>query len=60
MMPNTGYYVRVLRDDEWQNLDITELTPDEIDRLAEKQPGRGWAWAKALILWMQDHLIDEV
>lgn len=56
----TGMYVRIERDGAWQNLEINELTDQELDAFAARQlPEYGWSWAKALARWIRDHVVDE-
>ena len=55
----TGYYVRVQRGGRFQSLEITELTPEEFDRLAEASPPEaGWMWAKALAKWIHQNVCE--
>lgn len=51
----TGIFVRVKRDDKWQPLDITDLTPTEIDCFFEHNTN-SVAFLKALISWIQENV----
>ena len=51
----TGYYVRTFRGGRWVNVEFTEQTDDELEALEDREPDRGWAWAKALSKWIRDH-----
>ncbi len=42
----TGAYIRIKRDDKWQNFDIGEITPEELKQVEEYDPGSGWKWAR--------------
>lgn len=53
----TGAYVRVFRDGRWENVQIDQLTDDELDQLEKDQPERGWVWAKFLAKWIRDNVI---
>ena len=54
----TGAYLRIERDNEWVNIEIDQLTDDELDSLAKDQPGEGWVWAKFLAAWIRDTLVE--
>lgn len=51
----TGHTLTIQRDGTYQDLDIAELTDDELDELEARQPGAGWQWAKFLAAWIRDH-----
>jgi hypothetical protein len=53
----TGYYVRVRRDDRWQNLEIDELSDDELASL-HMPPALGREFALALARWIRDNVRD--
>ena len=53
----TGAHVRVCRDNEWQNIEIDQLTDGELDAFANRTPETGWMWAKFLARWMRDNLV---
>jgi hypothetical protein len=55
----TGYYIRIERDGEWQNLDVAELTDAELDFWQEQSPIAGWHWAKVLARWIRDNVKTE-
>ena len=62
----TGLYIRIERDGKWQNLEIEDLTDDELDKFcAEKgknaAPGfeNGWPWVNALARWIRDNVVSE-
>lgn len=52
----TNAYVRILRDDRWQNIEINQLTDDELEAFADKHPECGWMWAKFLAKWIRDNV----
>ena len=52
----TGAYIRVERDRRWQNIDIVDATPDEIDSLSSSRPDMGWKWVHFLVKWIQSHV----
>ena len=57
----TGAYIRVKRDNKWQNLDIACLTDDELDAWIGTKPiyrdDNGWGWTKFLASWIRDNVI---
>jgi hypothetical protein len=52
----TFIFVNVMRDGKWVNLEIDDLTDEEIEALAVSHPDKGWMWASALIKWIRDSL----
>ncbi len=52
----TGAHVRIERDGKWQPIEIDQLTDQELERLAEEQPERGWVWATYLAKWIRDNV----
>ena len=44
----TGAYIRIKRNSTWQNIEIEQLTDDELESFAESHPEAGWKWAKCL------------
>ena len=54
----TGAYVRIARDNEWQNIEIDQLTDQELEDLAGNRPDMGWEWAKFLAKWIRDNIDD--
>lgn len=53
----TGFYLRVKRNGEYVNLDIAEMTDQELQDFAMSQPvNRGWTWAIALAQWIRDNV----
>ncbi len=55
----TGAFVRVERDGKWQNIEIDQLTDDELIDFAEKHPHVGWKWAMVLAKWIRDNVHSE-
>ena len=59
----TGYLVRIHRGGAWLNLDVAELTDDELETWAARgmaeRPTMGWAWAKSLAAWVRDHVRED-
>lgn len=56
----TGIFMRVYRNGKWQNLDIAELTHDELTRVFEPATKeRVIQFLAAVTLWMREHLVDE-
>ena len=61
----TGLFVRTKVDGKWGSHDIAELSDEELDgfikgQRAELDNGpddRGWAFAKALAVWIRDNVI---
>ena len=51
----TGAYLRVKRD-KWENIEIDQLTDQELDQLEKDQPARGWVWAKFLAKWIRENI----
>ncbi len=53
----TGCFVRISRDGFYQNLDITELTDQELaDFFRDKDRGRLESWAITLTRWIRDNV----
>ena len=56
----TGLVVRILRDGQWQNLEVEELTDAELDAFcASKSPTEGWAWFRAMVRWVRDNVKEK-
>lgn len=56
----TGAYVRIKRGNHWENIEIDQLTDDELDTLAREQPvERGWVWAAFLARWIRDNIKEQ-
>lgn len=51
----TGAPVRILRDGKWQPVDITDLTPEELDRFFEDNAD-SVTWVKFLVKWIQENV----
>ena len=46
----SGYMIKILREEKWQRLDITELSDYELDKFFEVQPKETHKkWAKMMI-----------
>lgn len=56
----TGMSVRVQRDGRWVSVEVERLTDAELDawvrREREANPFDGWAWTRALVKWVRDHV----
>ena len=55
----TGAFVRIERDGKWYNIEIEQLTEDELDSFARKHPGAGWRWAKLLVKWIRNNTVEK-
>ena len=56
----TGMYVRIRRDDKWQNIEVDQLTDEELDRFFVAMGAAGQVrWAKALAGWIRDNVGEE-
>ena len=55
----TGTYVRIERDGKWRNIEIEQLTDDELESFAKEHPESGWKWAKFLVKWIRDNVQAE-
>jgi hypothetical protein len=54
----TGIYMRVRRDGSWQNIDIAELTQDELTAVFEPATKeRVIMFLAAVTKWMRDNLV---
>lgn len=51
----TGAYIRVLRNGHWENIEIDQMTDDELDKFASEFPERGWMWAKFLARFIRNN-----
>jgi hypothetical protein len=54
----TGYFVRIKRDNSYQNIEIDQFTDAELNEFATGPPEDGWKWAVALAKWIRDHVKD--
>ena len=52
----TGAFIRIERDGKWSNVEIDQLTDEELIEVAEARPEHGWKWAKFLAAWIRDHV----
>ena len=52
----TGVYVKIERDGRWQNVEIDQLTDDEMVTLAKALPTKGWVFATFLAAWIRDNV----
>lgn len=56
----TGAYVRVQRDGRWENVEIDQLTYDELTEFFERcEPERRTMWARFLAVWIRDNVVVE-
>lgn len=55
----TGAYLRIKRNGKWENIEIDQLTDDELNEIEITQPNRGWEWAKFLAKWIRDNFVEE-
>jgi len=59
----TGLYLRVLRDGKWQNIEMDEMTNEELNALQEERlanmDNRGWAFAVALAKWIRENVKEK-
>jgi hypothetical protein len=56
----TGAFLRVKRDGSWKNIEIDQLTDEELEELATSQPECGWKWAKFLAKWIRENVLEGV
>ncbi len=53
----TRAFVRIFRDDKWQNIEVDQLSDPEWEAFAAAQGvDRGWLWAKFLGKWIRDNV----
>ena len=50
----TGAYVRILRDGKWDNIEIDQMTDEELDQFLK--PDDSKRWAVFLAKWIRDHV----
>ncbi len=55
----TRAFVRFERQGKFENVEIDQLTDEELDQLAVLDPDRGWAWAKFLAAWIRDNVQEQ-
>jgi hypothetical protein len=55
----TGSFVRIRRGDAWANVEIDQLTDEELDRFFKKNPADAERWAKLLAAWIRDNCKSE-
>jgi hypothetical protein len=59
----TGIYVRVERNGRSLDLELDELTDEELMHFGRRQLERGldgWPWVQALAVWIRDNVRDGV
>jgi hypothetical protein len=52
----TGIYVKALREGEWQQIEIEELTKEEFDSfqlMAERNGQNGWEYLREVVAWIR-------
>jgi hypothetical protein len=57
----TGAYLRVKRDDQWQNIEIDQMTDAELDDMERRSgddPAYAWSWVKFLAKWIRDNVSE--
>lgn len=53
----TGAYVRIEREGKWENIEIDQLTDEELDSfLPDQDPVK---WAKFLAGWIRDNILEQ-
>lgn len=56
----TGLYVRVKRDDRYQNLEFDDLTEEEMREVLKGRPASELAnWVVTLAKWIRDNVHEE-
>lgn len=55
----TQLYMRIKRDNEWQNIEIDRLTDIELLIFSKQHPGVGWQWAIRLTKWIKDNVKEK-
>jgi len=55
----TGIFVRIRRNDRWQNIEIEHLSDNELNSFAKEHPDVGWTWAKHLIRWIRNNMQEK-
>jgi hypothetical protein len=55
----TGAYVRIKRDNRWQNIEFDQLTDDEMENFADEHESDGWKWAMFFAKFIRDNVSEE-
>lgn len=57
----TGIYVRIQRGGRWENLDVCDLTDEELAAWASKMSTEeSHKWVRGLVKWIREHVQFEV
>ena len=56
----TGAFVRIKRNNTWQNIEIEQLTDKELNSFAKEHPEAGWKWTKFLVKWIRNNVNNTV
>lgn len=48
----TGAFIRVGSE----NVEIDEMTDEQLEQLEQDYPTKGWLWAKFLAKWIRDNI----
>lgn len=55
----TDYFIRTETANGVENIEIDQMTNEQLDELERLQPDKGWMWAKALARWIRDNVTEE-
>ena len=55
----TQLLVRIKRDDDWQSIEINQLTDDEIESYFKRYPDSGCRLAIALARWIRANIKEK-
>ena len=55
----TQLLVRIKRDDDWQSIEINQLTDDEIESYFKRYPDSGCRWAIVLARWIRANVKEK-
>ena len=55
----TQLLVRIKRDDDWQSIEINQLTDDEIESYFKRYPDSGCRWAIVLAKWIRANIKEK-
>ena len=55
----TGAFVRIKRDGKWQNIEIDQLTDNELESFFLEHPEAGLKWAIVLAKWIRDNVTSD-
>ena len=54
----TGAWVRVQRNGRWTEVELENLTENELNRLEVTRPEMGWQWTRFLVRFLRENVME--